>query len=113
VNKANLDAGDRPSLRFHDLRHTFASLVIASGGNVVFVSRQLGHASPDITLRVYVHLFDAAEHANRASAALEQGFGAVLDGNGVETAAGNQPQTGGAEGGAYIALLRDAGTTGN
>jgi hypothetical protein len=30
-------------------------------------SRQLGHASPDITLRVYAHLFDRAEHAQRAS----------------------------------------------
>ncbi len=37
-------------LRFHDLRHTFASLLVAEGLNVVFVSRQMGHSSPDITL---------------------------------------------------------------
>jgi integrase len=66
-----LDAAELGKLRFHDLRHTYASLLIAEGLNVVFVSRQLGHASPDITLRVYAHLFDAAEHAGRASAALE------------------------------------------
>jgi len=65
-------------IRWHDLRHTFASLLIAEGANVVYVSRQLGHASADITLRVYAHLFDRAEHAQWASAALEQSFGALL-----------------------------------
>ncbi len=54
ANRAALNGDERPTLRFHDLRHTFASLLIAEGGNVVFVSRQLGHASPDITLKVYV-----------------------------------------------------------
>ncbi len=58
-------------LRFHDLRHTFASLLIAEGLNVVFVSRQMGHASPDITLRVYAHVWDSVEHAGKASAALD------------------------------------------
>jgi integrase len=66
-------------VRWHDLRHTYASLLIAEGLNVVYVSRQLGHASADITLRVYAHLFDRAEHAQRASAALEAGFGSILE----------------------------------
>jgi integrase len=43
-------------IRFHDLRHTFASLLIASGEDVVRVSRLLGHASPNITLNVYSHM---------------------------------------------------------
>jgi integrase len=73
------DSRRKPVL--HDCRHTFASLLIAQSANVVFVSRQLGHASPDITLRVYAHLFDRAEHAERASAALEAGFGAMLEGS--------------------------------
>lgn len=63
MERAKLDGDERPKLRFHDLRHTFASLLVAESLNVVFVSRQLGHASPDITLRVYAHLFDGAEHA--------------------------------------------------
>jgi Phage integrase family len=92
MKRAMLDGGDRPKLRFHDCRHTFASLLIASGGTVVFVSRQLGHGSPDITLRVYAHLFDVAEHAERASVALEKGFAAVLDGNGVESSGGKDRQ---------------------
>jgi integrase len=43
-------------IRFHDLRHTFASLLIANGEDVVRVSRLLGHASPTITLKVYSHM---------------------------------------------------------
>src|SRR5215217_1036258 len=70
LEKALTDAKlDR--LRFHDLRHTFASLLIGEGLNVVFVSRQMGHSSPDITLRVYSHLWDASEHAAQAGAALD------------------------------------------
>ena len=55
----------------HSLRHTFASILIAQGRDPVFVSRQLGHANPAITLRVYAHLFDAARHAREARAALD------------------------------------------
>lgn len=49
-----------PKLTFHDLRHTFASAYIkVVEGNVAEVQRALGHAKPDITLRVYVHEFEA------------------------------------------------------
>jgi integrase len=78
---AGLNGNGRPRFRFHDLRHTFASLLIAEGANVVFVSRQLGHASPEVTLRVYAHLFDQAAHADRARAALEASFGRMLGGS--------------------------------
>jgi integrase len=65
-------------IRFHDLRHTFASLLIAEGANVVFVSRQLGHANPAITLSVYAHEFARAEHATRLVTALERSYSHVL-----------------------------------
>ena len=55
----------------HSLRHTFASILIDQGRDPVFVSRQLGHANPAITLRVYAHLFDAARHAREARAELD------------------------------------------
>jgi integrase len=95
--QAKLDGGDKTPLRVHDLRHCFASLLIAQGSNVVFVSRQLGHGDASITLKVYAHLFDAAEHAQRASAELEASFGGMLGGNQVESGAGDgaQPVTGG------------------
>ena len=42
----------------HDLRHTAASLLVASGANVKAVQRMLGHASATMTLDVYCGLFD-------------------------------------------------------
>jgi hypothetical protein len=54
----------------------------------VFVSRQLGHANPSITLRIYAHLFGADGQAKRLRAALEARFGGntvvTSDGNGEE-----------------------------
>ena len=75
VKRAGLDRV--PKLRFHDLRHTFASLLISGGLPVSFVSCQLGHANPAITLTTYTHLFDREEHGKRARAALED-FGPAL-----------------------------------
>lgn len=45
-----------PMIRFHDLRHTAASLMLNHGTPVLVVSRRLGHAKPSITLDVYGHL---------------------------------------------------------
>jgi integrase len=41
---------------FHAFRHTFASLMIAAGANLLQLSRALGHHSPAFTLAVYGHL---------------------------------------------------------
>jgi integrase len=43
-------------IRFHDLRHTFASLLIEQGENIKYIQSQLGHSSPTVTLDVYAHL---------------------------------------------------------
>jgi integrase len=45
-------------LRPHDLRHTAASLMIATGASIKTVQRQLGHASAAMTLDRYGHLYD-------------------------------------------------------
>ena len=50
-------AGLPQRLRFHDLRHTCASLLIAQGASVKAVQAQLGHASATVTLDRYGHLF--------------------------------------------------------
>ena len=78
MTKAGLAREGEPRLRFHDLRHSYASLLIAQGLNIVFISRQLGHASPSMTLDVYGGLFDRAEHARRAAEGLEEAFSAML-----------------------------------
>jgi integrase len=44
-------------LGFDALRHSHASQLIDAGIDLVTISRRLGHAKPDITRRVYAHLF--------------------------------------------------------
>jgi len=50
-----------PHIRFHDIRHTCASLMLNRGVPVLTVSRRLGHAKPSITLDVYGHLMATAQ----------------------------------------------------
>jgi Phage integrase family len=45
----------------HDLRHTYASLLINNGGDVKYISEQMGRASVQITLARYGHLFPNAK----------------------------------------------------
>ncbi len=72
VKRAGLKGQGRHSP--HSLRHTYASLLIANGLDVVFVARQLGHANPAVTLSVYAHAFGRANHAEAAMEALEASY---------------------------------------
>jgi integrase len=57
-------AADRAGLttvRFHDLRHTYASALIEAGESVKVVQARLGHASANETLNTYAHLFPDSE----------------------------------------------------
>ncbi len=54
---ACLEAAGIRRIRFHDLRHTFASLLIQQGANPKYIQQQLGHGSISITLDIYSHLF--------------------------------------------------------
>ena len=49
-------AGLAPDLRFHALRHRFASVLISEGVSIVAVQRAMGHSSAAITLNLYGHL---------------------------------------------------------
>jgi integrase len=66
--KARTAAGC-PSVKLHDLRHFYASGLIAAGCDVVTVQRALGHSSATITLNTYAHLWPTAEDRTRAAAA--------------------------------------------
>jgi integrase len=65
-----------PPISLHALRHTHASQLIASGMDVLTISRRLGHSSPTITLNVYGHLF--ANTDDRAVQVVEAAFGRAL-----------------------------------
>jgi integrase len=45
-----------PVIRFHDLRHTAASLMLSRGVSIFIVSKIMGHARPSITSDIYGHL---------------------------------------------------------
>ncbi len=76
--KPALERAELRPIRWHDLRHTFASLLIAGGANITFVSRQLGHTSSQITLSVYAHLLDRDEQERRTREMLQEMLGAVV-----------------------------------
>ncbi len=56
-------------ITLRDLRHFYASGLIASGCDVVTVQRALGHANATTTLNTYAHLWPTAEDRTRAAAA--------------------------------------------
>jgi integrase len=67
-----LTAAGLPRVRFHDLRHTYASLLIDQGETVVYIQKQLGHSKPTETLNIYSHLME--KHRPEAAAKLENGI---------------------------------------
>jgi len=59
VKRAGLPEG----VRFHDLRHTYASLLIAQGAHPRAIMERLGHSSIQVTLGTYGHLFPTLDEA--------------------------------------------------
>jgi len=56
-----------PEIRFHDLRHTFATLLLSGDVHPKFVQELLGHATIAITLDTYSHVLPGmSDHASRA-----------------------------------------------
>jgi integrase len=52
-----LRAAHLPHFRLYDLRHTYASHLIAAGGQIDYVAKQLGHSKLTTTLLYYAHWF--------------------------------------------------------
>ncbi|HLX33062.1 MAG TPA: site-specific integrase [Gaiellaceae bacterium] len=70
--RAAREAGIR-GVCFHDLRHAAASRLIAKGVDPVTVAAILGHGDPNVTLRVYSHVFDRDERDEAVRRALTAG----------------------------------------
>jgi integrase len=74
-----LDGAGLSDIRLHDLRHFYASGLIANGCDVVTVQRALGHANATTTLATYSHLWPtAAERISKASEALMKSSAGIL-----------------------------------
>ena len=57
--KKEIKKVDLPDIRFHDLRHTHASLLLNSNVNIKAISDRLGHITTTITLNTYSHIYDS------------------------------------------------------
>ena len=51
-----------PRMRFHNLRHTYASLLIAQREHPKYIQSQLGHSSINVTMDIYGHLMETVNH---------------------------------------------------
>ncbi len=68
-----LKRADLPALRFHDLRHTCATLLLLQGVHPKIVSEMLGHSSVAITLQIYSHVLPDMQ--KQATEAMDRLFG--------------------------------------
>ncbi len=69
AGKAGLNPDGKRKLRFHDLRRTYASVLINGGCDVSHVAQQLGH-SPAVLLSTYTGLFNSRSQAEKGLAAV-------------------------------------------
>ena len=67
-----------PKIRFYDLRHTHASLLIAEGVHPKKIAERLGHASIKLTMDTYGHLFEGSDH--ESAERMDRLFGASAPG---------------------------------
>lgn len=68
--------GLSPDFRFHDLRHYYASMLIASGADVKVVQQRLRHSKATTTLNTYSHLWPDADQSTRT--AVERAMGPLI-----------------------------------
>lgn len=71
--KRLLSRAGLPHMRFHDLRHAAASLLMAEGVPIKVISEALGHSDITVTLKVYAHLMPGAQQ--EAATAMDRLFG--------------------------------------
>lgn len=75
---AALERAGIEHIRFHDLRHTYASILISMDCQLTYIAQQIGHKSPATTLKVYAHLFDAQKRQEEARTKMQETFKEVV-----------------------------------
>ena len=68
TNRLTPAAAPSPALKFHGLRHTYASLCVAVGIPVRTVCRFMGHNNPNTTETIYTHLFNTDDYSDEMAA---------------------------------------------
>lgn len=66
-----------PRYTLHELRHTFASILIAQGELPTLIAQQMGHKNAKVTLETYAHLFEAQDSIDKARERLQAAFGGI------------------------------------
>ena len=71
-------------IRFHDLRHTFGSLLIQGGASLAYVKDQMGHSSIQVTVDIYGHLLPGANvsYVDRLDSEVVEMMGEDIGGGG-------------------------------
>lgn len=59
--KRMIKMADVPEIRFHDLRHTHATLLLSNGVHVKVISERLGHSNKKVTLDTYSHVLPSMQ----------------------------------------------------
>lgn len=79
--KSAMDRAGVPHIRFHDLRHSHASLLLEEGEDLKVISDRLGHSSYAFTARTYVHTRAEAQRGKASALAsrLRQDSGTAAD----------------------------------
>jgi len=63
VFRSTLKRAGLPKFRLYDLRHTYASLLLAACAPITYVAAMLGHAKPTTTLAFYAHYIPSSGHS--------------------------------------------------
>jgi site-specific recombinase XerD len=82
-----LKAAGLSKISFHDLRHTYASLLTEQGENIKYIQSQLNHSSPRVTLNIYAHLMKPVNQ--EAACRLEN---TIFETSGSKMAANNKKE---------------------
>ena len=70
-----LERADCKRIRFHDLRHTFATMALANGMDIKTLSQVIGHVSSSTTLDIYLHSTDKMQ--KEAARSIDRGIRGV------------------------------------
>ncbi len=81
-----------PRIRFHDLRHTYASLLIDQGEHPKYIQMQMGHSSIKVTMDIYGHLMEKV-NVKSASKLAKTVFGKGQGDFGSKMVANNERET--------------------